>query len=766
MADFNFRESSHRFTSPIRLFTANDPYVWSVDNIPLKELAENDLWLKDQLTQGIKLSSIKRGDFDELRPRVEGNDNKVKVLPGRFSARINDIDTSRRLQVITRLTGSLFNQAGSWRMGFYNNPDLKTNIDKISSATESDAMFMNGMIERAFVYPAKDPYTPFIDYRLTNRAWEPLLPIQDVLLWAKNTNTEFTITNWQYWTNAVGMAPETQVASQFTKFWRGITRISIVDVPNELEIEVPEFNLSDFDYIDENGVRRQRSEAEIRIDMVFIYSKPIDASSVKVVDSKNTNKFRHITQPELGLVRGAGIILNKSIPPRTSAFILGQQDSSGVDENGNSMILASVADAENTAGGFQSSGIYGSFPSPDDLMNIAPMISEILEDSDPLLVGQSILPVAYVIVRKTADKNVDGINIITSTDLIDIRPFFRTAELSYNERAGIAASIPQLSISNPVVSKLELKHTVRSIVDDYTSKVNGISGRVAESLPRAVGAGYILGGSRYGVEGAIQHFYSTSVDPTANQARLNQILLSRYGYHQNQIIPELPDWDVADWVFANNLSQAGDSPNDYIHTFTRAGVDHQYSCYSDKNKTQRLARLGTDNINGIDNYINIHFVKKTVRLDRSSVQWMQDYFVNVQLLNCVPLGCRTSTGHFQYAGAADIWVEKKTNEFTIYCAWVANDPFQGENTTENVTLAGAQNFRLPFNNRDTAKFAGFTVMVNEIASAPTGNTKFQGEPAAGAAIYPSVTFEIIGIPQGFAGLPNTLQGSNPVITLS
>ena len=64
-------------------------------------------------------------------------------------------------------------------------------------------------------------------------------------------------------------------------------------------------------------------------------------------------------------------------------------------------------------------------------MNLTPLFQEGLENSFAL-VGQSILPIAYVIVRK-------GKTVIEDSDIIDIRPFFRTAELSYNERAGVAA---------------------------------------------------------------------------------------------------------------------------------------------------------------------------------------------------------------------------------------------------------------------------------------------------------------------------------------
>ena len=46
-----FQQSSYRFTEPIRYYKANDPIYYEVDNIPLKQLQENNMWLKDQLAK-------------------------------------------------------------------------------------------------------------------------------------------------------------------------------------------------------------------------------------------------------------------------------------------------------------------------------------------------------------------------------------------------------------------------------------------------------------------------------------------------------------------------------------------------------------------------------------------------------------------------------------------------------------------------------------------------------------------------------------------
>jgi len=53
MALVQYSESPFKFTEPIRYLKANDPYYFEVDNIPLKQLQENCLWLKDQISGGV-----------------------------------------------------------------------------------------------------------------------------------------------------------------------------------------------------------------------------------------------------------------------------------------------------------------------------------------------------------------------------------------------------------------------------------------------------------------------------------------------------------------------------------------------------------------------------------------------------------------------------------------------------------------------------------------------------------------------------------------
>jgi len=775
MAEINYQDSDYRFRSPVRYFTANDPYYWEVDNIPLQQLMENDLWLRDQLSK-VSLAGVTRSDFVELKPYVDGTDNKVKVMPGRFTARINDISTSLRFQAIQRIAGEMFSEVPAWQVATYNTPAVKGNIDKITSEAQDDVTFMNGLIERSFTYPAVDPYNAFIDYRTGTVNWNPHLPLRDVAFFG-NTNVTIPGTQSLLWTSnwvdyrpGVGFAAEGQLQNRFMQFWRGVARTSIVDVPEELEIEIPAFNIRDFDFIDETGQRQQRNNAEVRIDLVFIYSRPIDSLETRVLDPRNPSGRRIITRAELGIIKGAGAILKKGPGSRSNST-----DDGGFDEAGNPQILASVADQKATVGGFAASGVYGSFPSPDDLINISPLLAEDLESNDPFLLGQTALPVAYVVVRNNAQVNQAGVQILTDSSLIDIRPFFRTTELSYNERAGIAAAVPAISVANPVVSKLELRYETKRLYDDYISRIGANTGgnnQDPTNHPRMVGGGYILGGSLYGPEAAIQHQYLNQT-PTLTLAQLNQQLIARHGYRSDVVIPETPDWDLARWAGNQSLvTDPGTKRNDWVNSYHRgdlqtgtgtpAGVairsqNNDFGIYTNSDRLDRLLQVGSD---AFDGKLDVYFVTKTIRINRDNVPWLDDFFVNVGFLNCFPMSSRYNSNDDRvYPGASDIWVSKTRSSFTIYVAWVAHQ------VKANTSIDGIE---APIRVRDTKNLNGFGVMTKEMYNVRgnLGALTSPSEPAMGICTYPSVTFQIVGMPSNYQGMPSSLAGNEPVIRLT
>jgi len=791
--DYSFSESDYRFTSPVRYFTATDPYYWEIDNIPLKQLQENDLWLKDQIEDGFKKLrfSTGRSDFQELLPYSDSVDSIVRVKPGRYTARINDATSDPRLQQLTRVFGKVFDEPNKWRFATLADGELNAIVAKLNSTVGSDALFMNGLTERVFSYSVKNPYEAFDDIEYSEeQAWTYHSPLLKVFFWP---GVEYQRTEWWQdqtsWRAEYGMRFLPLIENLFVKFWRGVFRLSVVDVPETLSIEVPPFSQDDFSYYNESGQLIQNTSAETRIDLLFIYSKPIDASQATVKSTEQTN-FRTITTPELGLVRGAGLILRKDNENYGGTQTTGET----LDEDNNIQILASPADQENTNGGFKALGVRGSFPSPDDLMNVAPLLLESLEASDPRLVGQSVLPIAYIVVRKDAADNEFGEVIVTNNDIIDIRPFFRTAELAYNERAGIAASLPQISISNPVVSDVKLKYVTHEITEDYKARLARLSDRVERianptAAARVVGCGFVQGGTRFGAEGAIRDYYSRfqGLDNVESLQRLREV----YNFPTQTRASYYPEWDVAPWVPGSARKQyPNDCVNVHIHSdyFGDSGNDDNFDYLGKsaaKNNGAKLDHLFSNSL--------VFFCKKTIKLDRTQVEWMDHYTVNAHLVNCVPLSHvtdRITNVGQSHAGASHIWVEYRRDEFTIYCAWVGmqnvfteeaevSQNFPGfPYTTRFGTPVGVPNsggsggtgtptiYKALFSTglvtlRDNAEVtAGFTVITQELAGL-NRNKAVTG----GVCIYPTIKFDIVGYPRYYAGMPSSLYDQDPVLTL-
>jgi len=877
----NYRDSQYRFTSPIRFFKANDPIYYEVDNIPLKQLQENDLWLKDQIFGIAGDSTIDRSGFTELKPYVDGRDNIVKVKPGRFSARINDAYNLDPLQVIFKLLPSplpgspnqeKFRWNNIWLAGGLTHPSIQTSIAKFKEAVQLD---LNGLYERAFTWPAQSPGrgSQFLSNSQIiieaipgdDGLWgQPPYPMLGAILWNKvesaanlpGTNggvidangpiINFPVIPFSYTIRQqgdsnpqVGFARLPAAETAFVKRWRGVARTAIVDVAEELSVSIPAFNPQDYFYYNESRQKVLLDAATQRIDLLFIYSKPIDASSTTI--AKFTNGVpQTITQPQLGLVYGAGLGVNfKDFGPIRVQEVLTPQGTNkgqyldGDDttlEDGTPKMLSHFGDTSGINTGFNIDGINvkGSFPSPDDLMNLAPLLDLTLDKQSLPLIGQSILPIAYIVVKKSSQLNEEGQTIITNSDVIDIRPFFRTTELTYNERAGLAASIPAPSLANPVVTQAELGYEINRVLSNMPEQ-QSFDG----TFPRVVHSNTIQGGWAFGVEGALLS-YIMQQNPTLTRDQAVERLVRDYGYTRLECYPE---WDIAAWC-GTRYSDPGRYPNDRInfHSFKMnsygnkdsAGLPvYEYAAYSDYTLSSKLKRFGTTPIPNfvqyerdgtvsyrsgyyqfptssypvsggellIDGMVNLLFVKKRVNLDRSRVPWMCDYNVNVQFMNCTPLTSQTSRnlggrpghpdnhgGGETIAGAAGLWVEKYTDHFIIYAAWTAKD-FRADIADVAQVPGNTVNFPIiPRENRTGNHFAGFAVFNKDwitrhhyhnpgpVIDSGRGPNNRQGESTVGVAIYPTVQFEVVGIPTNFAGRNAMSSGQmfnqNPTIKLA
>ena len=510
MAEQDFQDSVYRFTDPIRYFKANDPYYFEIDNIPLKQLQENCNWLKDQLRQVTpELRKIKRADLDELRPYATGGDRVIRVKPGRYTARVNDASTRTPLSFLTQALGGEIGDTDSYRVTVPNNVNtvLDDILDKFKSSLAEDALGMNGLESRLFTWPVFSVDSPidndgvdldtsvnFIKYGgvTVNNPGAKVVDLAAVIsqsiAWARGTENSFTLFTLDgNVEGSDGFALLPRLESHFVKYWRGVARTAVVDVEDELTIEVPAFDANDFSYVDENGNTQAVDGVASRIDLVFIYTAPVDTGSTTILKPSGKEV---ITKPQLGIVRGAGIRAKyeeiSDIAKGRIEYVTDEHKIMAApgDSDGDSNIGFTATSANDIA-----FDVRGSFPAPDDILNLAPLISEKLEDNAIELVGQSILPVAYVWVKNEGDNLTNGSVPILTTDVIDIRPFFRTTELAYNERAGIAAAMPQLSLANPAVGKAQLDSELQRQYKDVISRIQQVRDLIPQPDPDDPDAG-------------------------------------------------------------------------------------------------------------------------------------------------------------------------------------------------------------------------------------------------------------------------------------
>lgn len=816
MSTFVFADSPYRYTDPVRLYKANDPYYFEVDNIPIRQLEENCQWLKDQLQKNvleIQLADVKRSEIAELKPYANGGDRLVRVKPGRFSARINDIANKEPLQYLNNMLGEKIGEMDVWQAHTINPNNaagalLETVLNKFKTYIAENATHMNGLAERAFTWPvmSEDIQSPYVNgtsnplsYTNTDGAGKigPTL-ISQALLWAKSANNQesfYLLPTYDYTDNSIGFGRLPVIENHFVKKWRGVARTAIVDVSEELTIEVPPFDPTDFFYTNENNEKVVIEGVQNRIDLVFIYSKPVDASGVSVF--KN-GTIQSITAPALGIIRGAGIGQSfKALNSITNEY----GPVSVFDEYGNVQMLPNPSDQLDSNVGFNSTlpVIRGSFPSPDDILNIAPLLSERLENDSLELIGQSILPVAYVFVRANADKNVANADILLDTDIIDIRPFFRTAELTYNERAGLAAAMPQLSLANPAVGQAQLDYSIKR-VKEYAD--NLIASQTKERATDVVAGGFIFGGWFFGPEAALYGWHLNSFkdnnDPVADTK--NFVRKSYFGVNPsyNLDIPDYPDWDISKWALPMN--SAGTFPNDYLTPWIGNDNDVHLNAGSFKEQTlpgmltpqgqtpERLSKISGMAMNAWQAYGNglpgigtnaaswLHgtYISKTIYFDRSKYGWMLDYIVDINFVNCIPATSQGTDGGYAAGGAgiSGWWLEKGQNYFTIYVAFTP--PFAEAKTA--IDFPAPQEIGgIKTHHRSSNKFAATLVCVKDmmefqetpaVVANQYGRPGYSYNPKMGLCTYPTISWRMYGIPDGDKDYYYTnLNSKNPTITL-
>ena len=520
--------TSYTFTQPIRYYKANDPYYYEVDNIPLRQLEENILFVKNRLegpggdTGNEYLtdsSELNINNIKQLRPHAIGG-RTVKVNAGRFVSRVNDaFDISNPLTNLSYGDG--------------NPPEgskLLATIKQAWNDTQRDAVwesFIKGSNSARYSMTGLEhTYTFYASPGGIGTTWATTnllgagknYPIFEngTVVWPGQSKfslispavktTQFNSgTNVNAYLYNYSNLPDIHLS--FVQMWRGVFRTSVVDFP-DVEIEIDGWNDNDFYWEDENGTL-QNIDATQRIDLLVAYSLPIDSSSTTIPDFQEGFAGtappipKTLTSPTLGIIRGAGIGIAKGLGGNDSASpkVISNLTTEGIQ--GSSRIAANVNDSNPVTGGaptgltdINGAKVYGSFPAPDDLLNIAPLLALDVSPTDFQLIGQAALPLAYIVVKK-------GSTLVNQQDIIDIRPFLRTTEFSYNERAGIAGANPPLSLANPAVGAFQVNDVATKLDDSIVSLDSRVTAEEDKSNGRVIYTDYIMGGLAYGVEGTM-----------------------------------------------------------------------------------------------------------------------------------------------------------------------------------------------------------------------------------------------------------------------
>lgn len=697
--------TNYKFTDPVRKYKANDPYYYEVDNIPINQLEENILWIKDavenisiELPDGGGVSvGASRETFTELQPFVSGtNSNTVSVRPGRFMARINDAYGIDPLQIIQRTGEVDIDRYKEWQIAAINNTLLSPTLFRFQEYTATAALGMNGLSEKSFgSFVFKNLSISGIASTSTNGV-DPLksnfgLDSEDEFTFPKFLWGGTPVTNFLF-NQANSAGPSLQVSqyksgsnpdsgffdlfkadTQLIKRWRGVARTAVVDVPQTLSIDIQNFQPDDYSYVntlgsvvDSSNGASPAAQATQRIDLLFIYSKPIDSSAVNLAQGWSSEIPRKIYKAELGVVKGAGLTLNfaEGNDPTSKFFVPDYEN----------QILGNPSDELNQNLGFKTLGIRGSFPSPDDLMNMAPALADWLPNNHYALVGQSILPIAYIVVKK--DKlNEEGNQIIESEDIIDIRPFFRTAELTYGERAGIAAAVPSISLANPVASEAvvydkskEVFNRSKKYIDDEIASLRSSTAKTKHGAGKIISRGLIRGGNYYGTEGALCRRIKTAYGTTKTET-IN-LFKTMYNLGSDYTLKNLPDWDLANWAVTNK-SRGSLSVQQQRYPSVGYGISDRisawylyreplsqkiYESFIDTRSTETdfgpFATNPTDSTTtthpklhygvwNTDSWSNrracAFWIQKTIRLDITDTPWVKDITISADWWNCFPL---------------------------------------------------------------------------------------------------------------------------------
>jgi len=372
--------SDNKINKNIRYYLPNDPYYYEVDNLPIKDLVDNDDRLQIQIDQLKAQFDVVQGrsTFGELKPFIDGgNPGRIFVNPGNFMARVDSGSD--------RYTGLQETADSSWM----SNPTPSNGDASVDTIDiDQNAQDIGGGTAR----------TSLVRLHKTSEGTIPSIAISEG-------------------------TPE--------------------DYPSDANSAPPAY----------------------RLDLVYV-------KGTKAEDQDGGEQ----TGATLGVVRGAYFIKGPSGGAGRSGQLLYREDKTMI-QNVNDVPVELIEVKKNPSDGRP---MYTTVPTPD-LANksnstVTPIsmgdgtsidksaLAQYLESNENSFMG---CPVAYVLVPFNYIAGTE----IPEANVIDIRPFFRTSELTLPERQAIATA-DQPSIINPFM-------TAKSSRKYMTNEVNRASSRGA-----------------------------------------------------------------------------------------------------------------------------------------------------------------------------------------------------------------------------------------------------------------------------------------------
>lgn len=257
----------------------------------------------------------------------------------------------------------------------------------------------------------------------------------------------------------------TSVQDDFVRYTKGLGRTAVVEFTSNADLTNKYVTIQSFDPNEFNSAQAP----EERLDLIYIRgSRSLDTNYES--DS--------ISEASIGVIKGAYFRTDAGggVATNGSRFLNEDSRSSG-RTTGMSVTEIPV---ETTLTG------YGTVPMPEDLANLAWHKNQSADSVDTLMSQQVetqalfVLPIAYV---RVPFSHIEGAPL-DSNAVIDIRPFLRTAEMSYNERAALAASVSPNGF-NPFVTVSHMREVTDILESDLqilSTQVDANTGRISSNV--------------------------------------------------------------------------------------------------------------------------------------------------------------------------------------------------------------------------------------------------------------------------------------------